>query len=298
MNGRGEILDKITNNVTEVIEENDPNILSPLEEFGCIPFIDISNPKSFEFWVRGYDSLFDATITYNVILTSEFQTVEMQGHAQAYYKGDANHMPENLRVGPDKIIFLPLDPVNPTNSEFGFANPGSDLGGIREFRESYLTAFLTSRGLDSSIVNGRAQTSTASSGTEKLLQMVEKFEASQEDVSTFERAERELFYIISFWISSLYAEVVDGEPLLDDDFKVQLPENDHDISINFSRPEMVKTESESLDIKQKELEMGLTSRVHILMELKNMDMDQAKEYLAQVDQLEGLNGSNKQAEIL
>ena len=284
MDGNGQLIDKITDKPLTEMAENDPNIMSPLAEYNCLPFIDVSHPKNFEYWVRGYDSLYEATLTYNTILTSEFQTVELQGHAQAYYKGDANHMPEDVQVGPDRIIHIPIDPNNPTASEFGFANPGSDLSGVRQFRDSYLAAFLSSRGLDTSIVSGNPQASMASSGVEKLLQMIEKFEASQEDFSLFENVEYELLHIVSCFIRSLYSEVNDGSPALVDDFRINLVETP-DLSVVFAGPEMIKTETEKLDLAQKELEMGLTSRAHVLMELKNMTMEQAIKHLQEVDWL-------------
>jgi hypothetical protein len=301
MNGKGEILDKETESkVLEIIEEDSSEIISPVAEYDCLPFIDVSTGKNFEFWVRGYDSLFEATIIYNVILTSEFQTVEMQGHAQPYYKGDAEHMPENIRIGVDKLIFIPINPQNPVQAEFGFANPGSDLAGIREFRESFLAAFLTSRGLDTSIVSGNPQTTTASSGVEKLLQMVEKYEASQEDISLFNTVEESLLKIISCFVNSFKSERINGELLLEESFQIALPDDVSELSLNlqYSKPEMIKTEMELLDIAQKELEMGLMSKVHILMNLKNMTEEEAVKHLQKVEQFEGLNGGNQRTEIL
>lgn len=289
MDGNGVILDKGTESVKlEQFEENDPNLLSPLAELQCLPFIDVSSGKNFEFWVRGWDSLYDATIMYNVILTSEFQVVEMQGHAQPYYKGDANHMPKNIRVGVDKMIFIPLDPNNSVQADFGFANPGSDLAGIREFRESFLAAFLSSRGLDTGIVSGKAQANTATSGVERLLQMVEKFEASQEDISLFESVEEKLVYIIASFVKAL-SEQPEAEGGLSEEYKVKsMPDQPEKLSLNlqYSKPEMIKTEMEKLEVAEKELEMGLTSKVHILMDVKNMTEEEAIEHLKAVAKYE------------
>lgn len=299
MDGLGNILDKETQSqiISELVE-NDPNLMSPLAGYDCLPFIDVSSGKNFEFWVRGWDSLYDATILYNVILTSEFQTVEMQGHAQAYYKGDANHLPENMRIGPDKVIIIPVDPNNPTQGEFGFANPGSDLAGIREFRESFLMAFLSSRGLDTSVVSGKLQSNTASSGVEKLLQMVEKFEASQEEISLFENVEMKLVEIISSYIEALRGERINGELILSDIYQIALGSKEElNLSLQFAKPEMIKTEMEMLDVAQKEIEMGLMSRVHVLMQLKKMTKEEAIAHIKEVDEFEGINGSDQSTEI-
>jgi hypothetical protein len=303
-NGHGEILDKETQDVlpTEV-EENDENVVSPLAELECLPFVDVSADKDFQFWIDSGDVLYDATIMYNVALTSEFQVVEMQGHAQAYYKGDAEHMPESIRTGTDKMIFIPINPQNPVNSEFGFANPGSDLAGVREFRESYLKSFLSSRGLDTSIISGNGGGQTATSGVEKMLQMIEKFEASLEDFSLFKKVELDIARIVACFIVSVQSEMQDGKSMLEDEFHASINEPAA-ISVNteYEKPELVKTEMQMLEIADKEIEMQISSRVHVLMEQKGLTKDQAIERLKEVDEFESLitdeaNGENTQTEV-
>lgn len=293
MNGKGEILDKETEQPIDgfVGEDGsiilDENIISPLFEYDCLPFIDVASNKDFEYWVRSGDSLYDSTIMLNTILTSEFQTVKMQGHAQAYYKGDAEHMPENIRVGVDKMIFIPINPNQPTNAEFGFANPGSDLAGIREFRESFIKSFLSSRGMDVSIITGTGNVNTASSGIEKMFQMIDKFEASLDDFSLFKKVEKQLCSIIMCWIKSLYAERVDGELILGEEYQINV--NDPKLvscNIEFKKPEMIKTDMEVLEVAEKEIDMGVSSRVHYLMEHKNMSLEEAKNHIKEVDEYE------------
>lgn len=292
-NGKGEVLDKETFEVLanqDTLESTDENMISPLYEQHCLPFIDIATEKDFEFWVRSGDVLFDATVRYNVILTSEFQTVEMQGHAQPYYKGDAEHMPENVRIGVDKMIFIPVNPNNPVAAEFGFANPGSDLNGIRDFRESFLSAFLSARGLDASIISGDSNVQTASSGIEKMLQMVEKFEASQEDFSLFKNVEKQMLEIISCWVIALKGARNNGELILNDTYqKIAINESsDITVQIEYTKPEMTKTELEILEVVNLEIEMGVSSKVHYLMEQKGMTEKQAIEFVAKVDEYEGM----------
>jgi len=288
--GKGQILDKITDMPISEVVENDQNIMSPLAEFQIMPFVDISKPKDFEYWVRSGDTLYDATVMYNVILTSEFQTVEMQGHAQPFYKGDAEHMPENVRIGVDKMIFIPVNPNNEVNAEFGFANPGSDLAGIREFRESFLNSFLSSRGLDTSIISGSPQAQINSSGVERLLSMIEKFEASQEDFSLFRNAENVTCKIMSCWIASLAgARDESGNLILGEAYQLNITDPlSIQCNVEFSKPEMIKTEKEMIEIAQMEIEAGLSSRVHAVMDIKGMTEEQAIEYINKVDEYQGL----------
>ena len=299
MNGKAEILSKEDKETPVLgdVDEITSDVESPLVDFKCIPFIDVSKEKDFEFWVRSGDVLYDATIMYNVIMTSEFQTVEMQGHAQPYYKGDAEHMPENIRIGVDKMIFIPVNPQNEVSSEFGFANPGSDLGGIREFRESFLSSFLSSRGLDTSIVSGKSSVSSASSGIEKMLQMIEKFEASQEDFSLFKSVEDKAAKIIACYVSSFRSEREDGDLMLSDEFQFQISEPDQlTVNVEYSKPEMIKTQMEELEVGDKEIEIGISSKVHLLMEYKGMTKEQAIDRIKEVDELEGLTAPEPKEE--
>tara|TARA_R110000868_G_C10972548_1_gene770431 strand:- start:21068 stop:22675 length:1608 start_codon:yes stop_codon:yes gene_type:complete len=290
MNGDAEILNKETfEPITEKIEENDENVVSALAEYDCLPFIDVATEKDFEFWVRSGDSLYNATVMYNVILTSEFQTVEMQGHAQPYYKGDAEHMPENIRIGVDKMIFIPINPNNEVNSEFGFANPGSDLSGIREFRESFLSSFLSSRGLDTSIVSGKSSVNTSSSGIEKMLQMIEKFEASQEDFSLFKNVEQQLAEITACWIESLRGERIEGELILGEKYQFNIGDlKMFSLNLDFAKPELIKTEMETLEVAEKEIDMGVSSKVHYLIDHKGMTEKEAILYIKKVEEYEML----------
>lgn len=290
-NGKGEILKKGSEDrEVEVFDDegnfaNPDEVYSPLFEQQCLPFVDIAKRKDFEYWVNSGNTLFDATITYNTILTNEFQVVEMQGHAQAVYKGKDSRAVENMRIGADKLLFIKRDPENGVDDEFDFVNPNSDLAGIREFRESYLNTFLTSRGLDTTLVSGSPQASTASSGVEKLLQMIDRFEASREDIALFEKAEKQLFYIIKCWLKSYYNFRIEGELVLSEIYQIVIGE-DTDFAIEFKKPEMIMSDSEKLDLAQKEIDMGVSSRVHYLMEHKGMDEEQAVKFIADVDRFE------------
>lgn len=290
MDGNGKLLDKETETVIieSIDESNQYQIASPLKDHECTPFIDVSHRKNFEFWLRGYDSLFDATVLYNTILTSEFSTVEMQGHAQAYYKGPADHMPENLRVGPDKVIHIPIDPSNPTDAEFGFANPGSDLGGIKNFRESFISSFLSSRGMDASVISGDPTIKASASGVDRLLKMVEEFDSSQEDMAMFQCVEDKLLYVI-YATSKAYEEELEEEFVTGSEFTEETK-----VNVIYSGPEMIRTQMERLEETQKEIEMGLSSRVHALMELKGMTLEEAKNRIKEIDELEGLTAVNNE----
>lgn len=288
---KGNFVDKITHEPLNEITEDD--IISPLAEYGVMPFIDIAEEKEFEFWVRPANSLFDATVIYNSILSNENKVVEMQGHAQAFYKGSAEHMPENLQVGPTTIIHIPVDPNNPTDSEFGFVSPNADLQSIRDFRESYLNAFLSSRGIETSTISGSPDSSDATSGVDRLLKMIERFEASEEDMDIYKMVESRLYNVIVAWVKTLTgARDINGEPLLNDEYIVALPE-DTKAMVEFSRPQSVKSDSEVMDMIERKMALGLMNRVDALMELEGIERDEAIKRATEID-MEGVYGRSEE----
>ena len=290
-NGKGEILDKEKMEPIRDRALEDADYLSPLIESKIMPFVDIASEKEFQFFVEQGSALYDATIVYNTMLTEENEVVEMQGYAQAYYKGSADQMPENLKVGTRKVIFIPQDPNNPVQSEFNFVSPNADLSSIKEFRESYLATFLSSRGVDiSSVTSSRGEQNPTD--ISRLIKMIEKFEASQEDMDIFEEAESNIFDIIKAWLKSLSTS-----DILDNKYKTSIPD-DAEIMVEFAKPESVQTEIERLDIVDRKMEKGLMSRVDALMELENIDIDMAKERLKEIDEMEfAIEGRSIQAQV-
>lgn len=290
MNGKGDLLYKDTEVIIENQEDIEANVISPLREYQMMPFIDVAPTRDFEYWVRSGDSLFDATIKYNVITTSEFSSVELQGFSQSFFRAEAEIIPEKMIVGKHRCLKIPVIPGSTITPEFGFASPSPDLTGSREFRESFLAAFLSSRGLDISVVNGRGDVQKASSGIERLLQMIEKFEASLDDFSTFKRVEHELYKLLFFYTKALQ-NVTDtnGNPILKSDYQGQLGEYEpDDFYVEFHRPQAIKTKMQELEEFEKELDLGLTSKIYYLMEKYDLSEEDAKEYLVKIKDHEEL----------
>ena len=76
--------------------------------------------------------------------------------------------------------------------------------------------------------------------------------------------------------------------MLKDIYQLTVMPEGLDVNVEFAKPEMIKTEMEMLEVAQKEIEMGLTSRVHVLMKLKGMSKEDAINYLKEVDQFSGV----------
>lgn len=257
---------------------------------GVIPIIDISIEKDFEYWVRQGDSLAEFTIEYNSILSDVSQIVRMQGYAQAYLIAKDDLIPKNVQVGPNFLLKLPVEEGSNVRPEFGFASPGADINGSITFAETVLATFLTSRGLDPKVVSGSGEASKASSGVERLLMMIEHFEASRSDYDTFKKAEMQAYEVIKAWHNAS----IGASNLLDKKYvSTQLPESS-EVSVDFGGPEMIKSDSEKVDLWMKRIEAGEATVVDMTMDLRKVDKEKAMEIVKENLELElgDMNGDN------
>jgi len=270
-----------TNDLNFVMDGNgkiisDPgNISNPI---GILPFVDISYDKDFEYFVRSGASLTDFSVQYCGALSDLGNVVKMQGWAQAWMKGDKNLMPENIQIGPNFILKLPIDPDSKVETDFGYSNPSPDLAGSIQYIEMILSSFLSSRGLDPSIVSSKGQGEKFSSGVERLLAMISQFEASKGDMELYRQAEVKAFDIIVAWNN-----ILRGSDLLDKDLQIaEIPEGVK-LSVKFAEPQMIQSRNEQLDAITKERELGLKSRIDALMELNGIDREQALVLAEEID---------------
>jgi hypothetical protein len=159
------------------------------------------------------------------------------------------------------------------------ASPNPDLGGTIDAGESMLANFLTSRGLDASLISGKAQGTKYTSGVERLLSMIENFEASKSDYDTFKVVEKRIFEVVKAWYNALL-----NDDQLDDKYKAgQLPE-DASVEVEFSGPEMIQSEEDKLRNIQTKLEMGVMSTLEAIQELRGVDKETAMEIMETIQE--------------
>lgn len=266
MDGNGKILSDVE------------TIVSPLAEYGIMPFVDIANEKDFEYFVRAGSSVTDFSIQYCGALSDLANVVKMQGWGQAFLKGSKELMPENIQIGPNFILKLPIDPNDKVETEFGFANASPDLAGSIQYIEMILSSFLTSRGLDASVVSGKGQSEKFSSGVERLLSMIQRFEASKSDMEIFRGAEEKSFEIIKAWNN-----ILRGSDLIAADLQIAEIAEETKVVVKYKEPQMIQSRGEQLDSIMKERELGLKSRIDALMELNGIDRDAALKMAEEID---------------
>lgn len=244
-----------------------------------LPIVVARKIEHDSYWPNTGTALTDFTIQFNALMSDIANIVRMQGFAQAYLKGARNMLPESIKIGPNNILMLPVDPNNPVETEFGFANPSPDLGGSLEFMRSVLSAFLTSRGLSPKVINTQGVGQEYNSGLDRLLAAIERFEASEGDMKIFERAENELLKLFV-------------KHLNDTDQSFGVADVDEvAVSVTFEKPSAVMGEKEKLDLILAEKEAGLISDVDAIQKWHGIPRQEAEQKLMEI-----LGGVRPQAE--
>lgn len=261
MNGKGDI-------ITDDIE-------SPIP--GHIPVVDISQEKDFTYWVNQGDAIVDATIDYSVTMSDIGHIVQNQGFAQAYMIAEKDMIPDNLQIGPNSLLHLPIDSSSEQRPEFGFAQTGADIEGALKYANDKLIAFLTSRGLDPDVVTTENSGGSSNSGVQEFLRMMKHFKATKEDYSTYQRAEMQVYEIVKAWHNN-------APELLNDKYKTSNISDESELMVKFAGPEMLQTEQEKVDVWQSKIDMGIASRIDAIMAIEGLDKDAAEERLKGIDE--------------
>lgn len=255
----------------KILEQN-PNPI------GMLPFIDVAAEKDFEFWVRRGSSVVDFQLDFSVTLSDTVNTNRLQSYAQPVIV--AEKVPESIAVGPQHILFLPLDPTRPeVKPSFDFASPNPDMKSSLDLQDRLVSYFLTAQGIDPKIIGSTGEGQKFASGLERFLYMIDKFfEASQDDIDLFYAVEEKLFGLFKAWY-----QVIVGTPMLDQKYNFNAWPEDTKIFVSFSSPEIIQTESEKQDSVIKLLDAGLLSKEEAIMTLRKVDAEKAREILSEID---------------
>ena len=277
MNGNGQIV-------------SGPDISNTI---GVMPFVEVVADKDFTYFVDRGSQLANFAVQYNAALSDLANIVRLQAYSQAVMIGAKESMPEEITVGPTTVIKMTVDPNNPIPTDFKFVSPSPDLGGSIQFIEVLISNFLSSRGLSPATVSGKAQGDRFTSGVDRFLAMIDKFEATKQDYSIYKVAEQKLFEIVKSWLLAY-----SNTGLLDKKYWVSQSFNNAYLNVTFNRPDEAQSQKEKLDIIQQKLEMGLIDDVSALMQLENLSELEAEERLNKIqdrsNQLAEQNAKNQQ----
>ncbi|PJB54249.1 MAG: hypothetical protein CO099_02650 [Bdellovibrio sp. CG_4_9_14_3_um_filter_39_7] len=246
-------------------------IANPLRQFGMMPFVEIADEREFEYWVRQSNIHTNFTVEFNVRMSEVAQVTKMQGFAQAVVKGPKELLMQNFQVGPNYVLKLPVDKDSGIETDFQFVTPNADIAGSIQYLETLLSAYLSCQGIDPTTITLKAQSSNFSSGLERMLSMIENMSASREDYDVFQKVESDLWDLVLAWSVAL-----SNTSTLDQKYKLGAVSMDAEVYIEYAKPEMLKSESDELDIIEREIDLGISSPIRAIMQREEVDLDTAK----------------------
>jgi len=251
---------------------------------GMLPFVDVACNKDFEFWVRRGSGITEFSLDFSLVVSDTVNTNRLQSYSQPVIT--AEKLPESVTVGPNHILFLPLDPTRPeVKPSFEFASPNPDLKSSLDLQDRLINYFLSSRGIDTKSIATSGNATQYASGLERLLAMVEKYDASQDDLDLFWDIEQQIYKIIGAWYEQINGTVgPDGSPALDPSLSFGPWPTNAKLQVQFAGPELVQTESEKIDTVVKKLEAGLISKVDAVSYLRGVTKEMAEEIIEKINE--------------
>ena len=272
MNGLGEVIDPETGEASD-----DVDIMSPLAEENIMPFFEVCKDKDFEYFVRPSNSLTDFTIEFNALQSDLHTNIKLNGYAVGVLKAPSELQPQNQIIGASMLLKLPTDDPD-KEVDFQFVSPSSNIGEISGAVDQFLNYFITSQGLDADVINSQGSSKQYTSGLDRFIATINRMEAHQDDYEKFKNTEKQIYEIVKAWL-----RVLDGSGLLDQKYRTGNINNESELSIEYYKPEMIQTETETLANFQSKIDLGIMSKVDAIMELRGIeDRDQAKELLEEI----------------
>lgn len=237
---------------------------------GRMPFIEVSKDKDHDYWVEEGCGVVEFAKEFLLCLCDVANIAKLQGFAQAVLASESK--PEDLMIGPNNYIHLQLDPTSQVQPSFDFASPNPDLNASLSFLEKMLAMFLTSINVDPATVSSSGQAQRYTSGLDRFLAGVERYESSRDTLTLFRSVEEEVFEVLRLWLNALQGTEGQSEsfvgPLIDDNV---------DLVVSFAQPQLVQTEREKCDIIITKLNAGLLSKTEAIAYDREVSLESAEE---------------------
>jgi len=247
-----------------------PNPIAPM-----LPFVDVADEKDFQFYVRRGQNITEFAIDFSLILSDLSNISRLQGYSQAVIVSEK--LPTNMRVGPNHILHLKPNPKAPEiKPEFSFVSPSPDMAGSLSLLEATINFLLSAEGQDTSSVTS-GQTRQYSSGIDRALALLDRFQASSEDADLFKDVEQKEFDIIRAWNN-----VLQGTDGLNPDIKGPQLNDRIKVRVKYAPPKAFSSKAEVEASVKNRLEMGMMSEAEAIAELREVSVEQAEFILAQI----------------
>jgi hypothetical protein len=235
-----------------------PDVKNPI---GVLPFVDVASDKDFTFFVDRGSQLANFAVQYNAA----------------------------LEVGPTTIIKIASDPNSATQPDFRFVTPSPDLAGSIQFIETLISNFLSSRGLSPATVSGKSEGDKFTSGIDRFLALIDRFEATKQDFALYNQVELKLFEIFK-----AYLVTYSGNELLNRKYWSSDAVKNAELKVHFAKPEQTQSEIEKLTNIEKRMALGLMDRTTALMSLDGLDKSEAEQRLKEIEASKVVNDEDKE----
>ena len=157
--------------------------------------------------------------------------------------------------------------------DYKFVHANPDLKGNIDTLGTLLSAWLSSEGLDLDSVSFSSDGGkTFSSGFERLLALIDKFQATKDDMEIFRDGEKNEFEIIKAYLKALGND----QNQLSPEYRASGIDNVV-LNIEFAKPEQIETRAEKLETIKKGEEYGYESKITAIKELKGLKTDEEAE---------------------
>lgn len=278
------------------------DISNPLKE---VMIVEFSTEKDEDFWINENSGLATFTIQLNAALSDLLHVMKMQGFSTFTVSGHKEvlaQMQANIQqLGTNTVVYLPIHTVKVGNevkdvpTVASYVSPTPDLNGSIEVISTLLSAFLTAKGVDPKTISLSGEGEKFSSGWERLLALISKFDSSKEDMPVFTAVEYQIFKKIKVLVETYKGS---KEKVLADDF-LELVKGieSAELSLDYKKPELVETRKELFDRLISEIKEGFRTKVSALAEYYNITETEAKKRLEEIE-AEKVTPTDEEKEII
>lgn len=252
----GVIIDKSTGN--PILNPTEDDIRNPIEE---LPFKDFGIDRDGTFWSYGGDDLMDGAILINALISNLNHIAVTQGYGQMVMTGE--NLPNNVLVGPDKVIKLEHTVDDPTPS-VQFLSANAPLSQLQAMVEMYVALLLTTNNLSTTGISMQLQgTAALSSGVALMIDKAESQEDVRDQRQIFMDCEPDIFRKVNKWIEAINE---DPEKQIDPALEgLQLPEGfEEELQISFPNQTPIMAEGEHLDNLKKRKDLGISTMIDLI----------------------------------
>lgn len=276
-NGLGEIVDEMNYPLQTANEED---VRNPI---GIAPFVDVSTAKDYEYWVRSGSNIVDFSIEMGVMLSDLANTMRLNGHIQGVVY--AEKVPGSIAIGPNKWIHIPINPDATIQPSVEMLSPSSQIQQQMDTLQTLIQLMIAQEGLDAKSIAGMGGGQTYSSAIERLLALIERFEASRDDIDSFTLAETRVFEIMKAWINLYFrAEDDSMNPILNDKINISRIPEDAELQVQYGKPEEMLTEQQRVDVAIKQLQEGVMSQTEAIAYIRDIPMEQAEKVAEEINE--------------